>query len=212
MTFRNSAFCPQTISACFAQFSWQTATTSLHSIKWLVFMTETECVYCQSCHGSGSQSPASHRSGPGSIPGQSMWDSWWKNWNYDIIYKLTCYHVQWCTAKSSINMRCDRHMVDCFQLQCFYSRPVTGMLHMLYKLQKKESGVRCPIVFTVQGPMVIAHQAGNTILKQHTALMHITATCFRLKINKTSSDQQWKISTGILWYYHNVLTLQRGGI
>jgi hypothetical protein len=28
------------------------------------------------CHGSGGQSPASHRGGVGSIPGQSMWDLW----------------------------------------------------------------------------------------------------------------------------------------
>jgi hypothetical protein len=48
--------------------------------------------------------------------------------------------------------------------QYFYSRPVTGMLHMLYKLQKKKSGMWCPIVFTVGGPMVMAHKAENTVL------------------------------------------------
>ena len=29
------------------------------------------------CRGSGGYSPASHRGGQGSTPGQSMWDLWW---------------------------------------------------------------------------------------------------------------------------------------
>jgi hypothetical protein len=66
-------------------------------------------------------------------------------------------------------------------IQYFYSRQVTDLLHMLYKLQKKESNVRCPIVFTGQGPKVMAHQADNTILIQQIVLMHITATHFSLE-------------------------------
>jgi hypothetical protein len=31
---------------CFVWISEQTAITSLYSINWLVFVTETECVYC----------------------------------------------------------------------------------------------------------------------------------------------------------------------
>jgi hypothetical protein len=58
----------------------------VYSINWLVFITETECVYCAvrtefyivifnwQCHGSGSQSLASHHEGQFSIPGQSRWD------------------------------------------------------------------------------------------------------------------------------------------
>jgi len=65
--------------------------------------------------------------------------------------------------------------------QYFYSRPVRGMLHMLYKLQKKESGVRCPIAFTVEGPKEMVHEADNTVLIPQTVLMHITATCISLK-------------------------------
>jgi hypothetical protein len=30
--------------------------------------------------------PASHRGGPGSIPGQSMWDLWWTKWNWDRFF------------------------------------------------------------------------------------------------------------------------------
>lgn len=62
---------------------------------------------------------------------------------------------------------------------------------MLYKLQKKESNVRCPIVFTVQGPKVMAHQAANTILTQQIVLMHITATHFSLKTkhHQTNSEK-----------------------
>jgi hypothetical protein len=29
---------------------------------------------------------ASHRGGPGSIPGQSIWDLWWTKWHWDRIF------------------------------------------------------------------------------------------------------------------------------
>ena len=46
LTFRNSTFCPRSVFICFAWIAEQTAIISLYSIKWLVFITETECVYC----------------------------------------------------------------------------------------------------------------------------------------------------------------------
>jgi hypothetical protein len=36
---------------------------------------------CGLCHGSVDYFPASHRRGLRSIPGQSMWDMWWKEWH-----------------------------------------------------------------------------------------------------------------------------------
>jgi hypothetical protein len=45
-TFTNSAFCPQSVFMCFVWISEQTAIISLYSINWLVFITETDCVYC----------------------------------------------------------------------------------------------------------------------------------------------------------------------
>jgi len=39
-------FCPHSVFMCFVCISEQTAIISLHSINWLVFITETECVYC----------------------------------------------------------------------------------------------------------------------------------------------------------------------
>jgi hypothetical protein len=48
--------------------------------RWYV----TTVIHCaRQCHGSCGKSPASHRGGPGSIPGQSMWDFWWKKWHWD---------------------------------------------------------------------------------------------------------------------------------
>ena len=41
--------------ACFVWISEQTAIISLHSIDWLVFTTETECVYCAVRTGSLNQ-------------------------------------------------------------------------------------------------------------------------------------------------------------
>jgi hypothetical protein len=38
--------CPHSVFMCFVWISDQTAITSLYSINWLVFITETQCVYC----------------------------------------------------------------------------------------------------------------------------------------------------------------------
>jgi hypothetical protein len=38
------------------------------------------------CHGSGRYSTASRRGGPGSGPGQSMWDLWWTKWQWDRFF------------------------------------------------------------------------------------------------------------------------------
>ena len=46
LTFSNSTFCPHTVFMCFVWIWEQTAIISLYSINWLVFITETECVYC----------------------------------------------------------------------------------------------------------------------------------------------------------------------
>ena len=46
LTFTNSAFCPHSAFMCFVWIWEQTAIISLYSINWLVFITETECVYC----------------------------------------------------------------------------------------------------------------------------------------------------------------------
>jgi hypothetical protein len=46
LTFTNSTFCPHSVFMCFVWISEQTVIISLYSINWLVFITETECVYC----------------------------------------------------------------------------------------------------------------------------------------------------------------------
>ena len=43
---KNSTFCPHSVFMCFVWIWEQTAIISLYSINWLVFITETECVYC----------------------------------------------------------------------------------------------------------------------------------------------------------------------
>jgi hypothetical protein len=39
-------FCPHSVFVCFVWIWEQTAIISLYSINWLIFITETECVYC----------------------------------------------------------------------------------------------------------------------------------------------------------------------
>ena len=46
LTFNNSMFCPHSVLMCFVWIWEQTVIISLYSINWLVFITETECVYC----------------------------------------------------------------------------------------------------------------------------------------------------------------------
>jgi len=46
ITFNNSTFCPHSVFMCFVWISEQAANISLYSINWLVYITETECVYC----------------------------------------------------------------------------------------------------------------------------------------------------------------------
>ena len=46
LTFSNSTFCPHSVFRCYVWISEQTAIISLHSINWLVLITETQSVYC----------------------------------------------------------------------------------------------------------------------------------------------------------------------
>jgi hypothetical protein len=45
LTHTNSTFCPNSCIYEFCVVSEQTAIISLYNINWLVFITETECVY-----------------------------------------------------------------------------------------------------------------------------------------------------------------------
>ena len=82
-----------TVWMCFVWISEQTAIISLYSTEWLVFITETDCVYCAvrsvdliifrlifvykgPCHCSDVQSPVSYCGGPGSFRDQSIWELW----------------------------------------------------------------------------------------------------------------------------------------
>ena len=46
LTLKNSTFCPHSVFLCFVCISEQRAIISLYSINWLVFITQTQCVYC----------------------------------------------------------------------------------------------------------------------------------------------------------------------
>ena len=46
LTFSSSTFRPHSVFMCFVWIWEQTAIISLYSINWLIFITETECVYC----------------------------------------------------------------------------------------------------------------------------------------------------------------------
>jgi len=52
LTFTNSTFCPHSVFLYFVCIWEQTAIISLYNINWLVFITETECVYWEVRTGS----------------------------------------------------------------------------------------------------------------------------------------------------------------
>ena len=60
VTFNNSTFCPHSVFMCFVWIWEQTAIISLYSIDRLVFITETECVYCAVRSESSSTIPVFH--------------------------------------------------------------------------------------------------------------------------------------------------------
>lgn len=80
------------------------AVISLYNFNWLVFITEWVCVYCavragylitfrlifveefRPCHSWASYSPASQRRCLGSVPTHSVWDFWWKKWQWDRVF------------------------------------------------------------------------------------------------------------------------------
>jgi len=45
LTFSNATFCPQSRFICFVWIAEQRAITSLYRINWLVFITETVCIF-----------------------------------------------------------------------------------------------------------------------------------------------------------------------
>ena len=46
LAFNNYTFCPHSVFVCFVWIWEQTAIISLYNINWLLFITETQCVYC----------------------------------------------------------------------------------------------------------------------------------------------------------------------
>ena len=54
--------------------------------QWLLYVPSALTFKLGPCHGADGQSPASHRGGPGSITGQSVWDLWWTKWHWDRFF------------------------------------------------------------------------------------------------------------------------------
>ena len=98
---KNSPFCPHIVFIGFVWISEQTAIISLYSIDWLVFITETESVYCavlaESSHIIQQCSP---RRKTGFDP-RPFWDLWWAKWHWEMFfsdcysYPLSVSYHQW---------------------------------------------------------------------------------------------------------------------
>jgi hypothetical protein len=60
---------------------WRIGRCSLYNLIWLSQHGFVKQVLCQTISRS-----ASHRGGPGSRPGQSVWDLWWTKWHWDTFF------------------------------------------------------------------------------------------------------------------------------
>jgi hypothetical protein len=64
------------------------------------------------CHGSGGHAAASHRGGPGSIPGQSVWDRWTKrHWDW-FLFQYFGFACQYHTATAPCSCNFQRRCMD----------------------------------------------------------------------------------------------------
>jgi hypothetical protein len=78
LTFSNSAFCPHSVFMCFVWIWEQTAIISLYSVNWLVFITETVCVYCAVRTGSSK-------------------DIAFRYWQQTVLLAATQKHIRMCS-------------------------------------------------------------------------------------------------------------------
>jgi hypothetical protein len=94
--------------------------------------------YIKPCHSSGSWSPASHRGGLGSSPGQVMWDLWWTKWGWAGFLWVLRFPLQMLIPPTT------PHPSSSI-IRGWYNRPVSGrrtkwtQSHPTPKKQKKKN-------------------------------------------------------------------------
>jgi hypothetical protein len=62
-------FATATLQCCLCKSTWKEYNRFVHSSSFMLYLGP--------CRSSGGYLPASNRGGPGSSPGQVMWDLWW---------------------------------------------------------------------------------------------------------------------------------------
>ena len=80
LTFNNSTFCPHSVFMCFVWIWEQTAGLGLYISFRLIFVLQVTPIMAPAF----SRRP--HSSGPGSIPGQSVWDLRCTEWHWDRFF------------------------------------------------------------------------------------------------------------------------------
>jgi hypothetical protein len=74
-------FATATLQCCLCESTWKECHDIVHSCSFILYLGP--------CHSSGGYSPASNRGGPGSSPGQVMWDLWWTKCYWGIFSPST---------------------------------------------------------------------------------------------------------------------------
>jgi len=111
LTLSNSTFCPHSVFMCFVWIWEQTAIISLYSINWLVFITETDCVYC--AVRAGSLYTASLTFSNSTFCPHSVFMSFVWIWEQTAIISL--YNINW--------------LVFITDTECVYCAVLTGSLY-----------------------------------------------------------------------------------
>ena len=111
----NSTFCPHSVFMCFVWIWEQTAIISLYNINWLVFITETECVYC--AVRTGSLYTASLRFSNSTFCPHSVFMCFVWVWEQTAIISL--YSINW--------------LVFITEPECVYCAVRTGSLYIILR-------------------------------------------------------------------------------
>ena len=110
----NSTFCPHSVFMCFVWIWEQTAIISLYSIDCLVFITETECVYC--AVRTGSLNTASLTFSDSTFCPHSVFMSF--VWIWEQTATISLYNINW--------------LVCITETECVYCAVRTGYLNVIW--------------------------------------------------------------------------------
>ena len=151
LTFSNSTFCPHSVFMCFVWIWEQTAIISLYSINWLVFITETECVYC--AVRTGSLYTASLTFSNSAFCPHSVFMCFVWIWEQTAIISL--YRINWLVFITETDCVYCAVRTDFNRLICvFKGLNFTSLLWLIENLRSRTISWQCFTIYTSTGATI----------------------------------------------------------